>query len=1010
MNPTSVQSPMSRFIAAVMGLLLASLASAQINFPQLPEGADTNDFTIRVKVVDAVSGQPLPKSAVQVPMLMPTPERPTTNEWQFFADEQGVAAIRTPGVTVAFGYFALSISNAAYPVRVVTWQSQQTSPGQQGSIRGAVPAEHTVRMERGVTIGGVVKDERGQPLAGVAVVPWGTGAAAYDYSGGVNVREYSSLNRDDKMGVVTDARGFWRYADFPTDITRATVDLVRPDGSRMSFVTPNPDPRFPAEPGEPVDLTALRATNAVMILKDGVTIRGVVVDESGKPVANTVVRERAGNAWNMPTYSVTNDAQGRFEFPHRTGVQYIITAEADGYALNSAVVTAMPDMPETRIVLSRARPLRLRVVGENDKPVVGALVSAPEYVNRGHLLSWKGTTDSEGRVTWDSAPLRSLSLAVVSSNYLMRMARVESTEGEQVIRVLKEPPNSATVQLRAVDAETKQPLQAFSVWKEIQPSSGSSDASWQTTNGVFKGKIKRADFREGWGSEYKLQVRADGYQPWVSSSLVFEEGDFEGTAILKRAKSPQGIVLLPDGNPAADARVTIMPGNLSVYLYSPQNFYEDASTQNGMTRVKTGADGKFSFDAVGPGHRLVVIHRSGFAATTAEELGDSGAVKLSPYGTVSGVIRAGGKPLVKERLTMRAPVSWEGNEGFQVSLSSMTGSDGRFLLTNVPAGDYLLYRQPVSMVGPIAESHRLILNVKAGEKKEVDYTFGGRSLVGRVESDAEVDWKNDHHLLAVKQPPPPPGPNFYAYADQDEFEKARRAHGRSKAVLDYERKKQQFELVFDRDGNFKVDDVPPGNYELTLAVTKPRKGDARYRYERSQEIIGSLKREVTIPAGPVDQEFDLGTFEIEIKDSPGVRTPPMDFTAEQLDGKPFNLVSLRGRPVVVCFWGKWAPGSEARLEAVRAAVASSSGAQKPALVTVNLDSRIEDARAGVKGLGAGWIHTRLSGPALFAVTEQWKVDALPTVMLLDAEGRLKGRDVDNKRLASSVKRLMTAKK
>lgn len=371
---------------------------------------------------------------------------------------------------------------------------------------------------------------------------------------------------------------------------------------------------------------------------------------------------------------------------------------------------------------------------------------------------------------------------------------------------------------------------------------------------------------------------------------------------------------------------------------------------------------------------------------------------------------AGGRPLAKERLSLRAPVSWEGNDGYQVSLSSVTDSEGRFLLTNVPAGGYLLHRQPVMIMGhTIAESHRQLLDVKAGETKEIKYTFGGRSVVGRVESDSEVDWKNDHHLLMVKLPPPPPGPNYYAYADQDEFQKARRAHGKSRAVLDYERQRQQFELVFDKDGNFKIDDVPPGKYELNISVTKPMKGATRNRWERSQEIVGSIKREVTIPAGPVDQEYDLGTFEMEVKDPPGVKTPPLDLVVDQLDGKPFNLLSLRGRPVVVCFWGKWAPGSEKRLEDLRVAMAAMGGAQKPALITVNLDSQIEDARDGVKNLGAGWIHTRLEGLAMVNVTEQWKVDALPTVMLLDAEGRVKGRDIDSKRLVTSVKRLMAAK-
>jgi cytochrome oxidase Cu insertion factor (SCO1/SenC/PrrC family) len=146
---------------------------------------------------------------------------------------------------------------------------------------------------------------------------------------------------------------------------------------------------------------------------------------------------------------------------------------------------------------------------------------------------------------------------------------------------------------------------------------------------------------------------------------------------------------------------------------------------------------------------------------------------------------------------------------------------------------------------------------------------------------------------------------------------------------------------------------------------------------------------------------------MEVKESSSAPSAPLDFAAEQLDGNPFKLVSLRGKPAVVVFWGMWAPGSLAKLEGIQAAVAKLE--ERPALVTVNLDSSNESAREGAKSLGAGWVHTRLAGEALYEVTERLNVDTLPVVLLLDAQGRVRGRDVDGKRLASSVKRMAASK-
>lgn len=978
-------------------LMVAARVEGQVSKPS--KETPTNDFSIVVKVADAVSGKPLENSTVTVPQLMPRPGGITTNQWRFVTAANGATTVNVPAGIVGFNYFSLGVSNANYPYKEVSWNAQS------GTVRGSLPAEYTFRLEQGGAIGGYVHDERGKPLAGVKVVPWGSGAAAYRYDQ-LSSREYSVLGRDDTLAATTDAQGFWRYTNFPADIVSYTVDMLRSDGSRSVFITSGSTRQFATEAGEEIDAETLRTAKAVLTLKDGVNIRGVVVNEAGQAVAGVLVKERSGVWWNTPIQQVTNDAQGKFVFPRRTGAQYLLTAEANGYAISSEIVTVTPDMAEVKLTLAAARPLRLRILGENDEPIPGADISLPDHRNRGHLLTWKGSTDGDGRVLWATAPRQALSLAVSATNHAMRLARVESSGQEQTVRLRKEATKTIAVQVRALDGQTQKPIPKFTVWRDLEPNNDFKGSDWVGTNGELKTQLAAQDFREGRAYAYRFQIRAEGYAPWSSEMLYFDEGDSETTVTLKPAKRPVGIVLLPDGQPAADAKVMLAGGQGSIFMNSPDRQYPGT----GVITLQSGADGSFQFDGAEDEQRIVVLHRDGFASVTVEELRRTGRIALQAWARIDGVLRGAGKPLAKERISIKSPVSWAALDSHHLVFSATTDAEGTFVFTNLPPGDYVLYRTPNIIMGmSTTESHRMILDLAAGESRKLDYGFAGRMVVGRVDAGAEVDWKNDPHLLTVRLPPAPPTPNYYAYADAKDFEKARRMHGRSKAVLDYERKRQQFQLVFDREGNFKADDVPPGKYELTIRVTKPNKDSRRGRFEGREEVLGTVKREITVPAGAAGEEFDLGSMEMEVKESLAARSAPLDFTLEQLDGKPVALMGLRGRPTLLVFWAKWAPRSAAKLDELRTAVASLEANRRPALLTVNLDSNADDARDGVKGLGHGWIHTWLTGTSLFEVTEQLNVDTLPTVLLLDAQGRTMGRDMDGKRLVSMVRRLVASK-
>ena len=60
-------------------------------------------------------------------------------------------------------------------------------------------------------------------------------------------------------------------------------------------------------------MAALRATNVVLTLKEGVTVAGVVVDVNGRPVPNVRIKERNARNGYVASYIFTNQTDGRFE-------------------------------------------------------------------------------------------------------------------------------------------------------------------------------------------------------------------------------------------------------------------------------------------------------------------------------------------------------------------------------------------------------------------------------------------------------------------------------------------------------------------------------------------------------------------------------------------------------------------------------------------------------------------------------------------------------------------------
>lgn len=972
------------------------------------EGAPYGTRSLTVMVLDAASGRPLAGTEVYVGGWGERgPRRLTDDNGTYrFNFALPPAESRRP-----MSNFSVNARHPEFAPRSVMW----TASG--GDVYAGLPDEVTLRLERGITIGGLVQDERGAPLPGVRVLLSGS-----DYHGFImgteerETHEYPelSLNDPSSPAAVTDGAGRWSYGPVPSDLEFISVTLVRPDGAREAFTT------SPREVNvtrlEAVSLTELRATNAVLKLPDGLTVRGVVVDEAGQPLAGVTVKEGYGQGNIARVSELTTGPDGRFERPHRVARQWIYTAAREDRATVSVVAQVEPGMGEVRIVLPPARPLRIEVVDETGKPLPDVQLSADPYRTEAQILDWAGTTDATGAAIWSNPPTGPATLNAASKALpAYRKFKTVPGEAERCVVLRAGGTERINVRVKALDASTRQPVKVGAVSANYEGGFSPFRSVAEPGASEFSVTLNRADVRVGMSPSYRLKLEAAGYEPLLTGSYDFDEGDQELELSLRRGGGPaEWLVLQPNGEPAADARCWVRAtttGN-TLFINAPGRYYGD-----GLAQAQADAQGRLKLPSAPPEATVVVAHPNGFLAATVAALQRREAIQLEPYGGVEGRVLVAGEPRSAVNVSI-TPLAWSPSLPFHLSYTTTTGTDGGFRFTQVPTGEYKLYRWQMPMRtmrfgGTITETCQWPLTVRAGETNQVTYAFRGRPLVGQAvadPADAAVDWQNDVHVLALKVPPGagPQRVNREDYATLEAFRKANDASFSSNARLAEARTARTYQLSLEQDGGFRVEDVPPGTYELRIRLTKPTEGTRASPLPRPEDEIGTLTREVVVAEG--SGPLDLGTVTVGIKaEALGRKSVPMDFTAETLDGKPLRLSEIAG-PRLVVFWAAWSERSREALDDLQRLRRSLEPRAGLTLVGVSLDDEAGTAAGVVRESSYDWLQARLSAEERVRFITAFDVTQLPTIFLVDSSGRVVNRDLEGERLSLAVKRLLAQPK
>lgn len=718
---------------------------------------------------------------------------------------------------------------------------------------GSIPAGYVLKMPHGTTIGGIVQNQSGAPVAGARI-----GVQFYS-TGDHELREFQQerggFPSDDFTVATTDTSGHWTFASAPTNGADYYIVVRHSNYPEAAFHTEN-DSRGISVPTTALKLAELEAQTAVLKLKNGAVLSGVVMDDHQHPVSAAKVTFGEFATGGNPT--AVTAADGSFSLAGLSTDPGHLTVLANGFAPERLSVQAGTEPSSLTIQLQRGHWLKVRVVDQGSNAVVHARVQLQAW--RGNnSFDWGAFTDDDGRVSWTNAPSDVMDFCAMKEGYFYSRRNMLVADGGEHTIVLRP---RLTVSGYVTDADTHRPISEF---KAIP---GSEVSNWQRhnlargTNGFYQLNIDES------GSPLQIRFEADGYEPAASPALSVKATNETCDIALhmqNTASEIQGVVLAPDGSPAAGVQVGIATRDRGLTIARTRFQFADEAIVG-----TTDAYGHFTFPANIEARMAAAIGDQGFATADLSPASSSLTLQLQPWGRIEGVLKLktqtnAGRQMVLHELPNAGPTDHSGVNLDLSAYSTETDANGNFVFDQAPAGEYDLYIND-GVGRPF--SHQTRIKIQGGATTKVQIPGNGATVVGKLampNAAGDINWSRQVRFAALGTkwvaPSPPPG------LTGDALRQWQTAYSRSEAGRARARAARSFALDVASDGSFTVEDVPPGDYTLhgqVVSSDAPMDPTALAGGKR----LGWLRQDIHVPVptdNPSASTVDVGEVVVMVQ-------------------------------------------------------------------------------------------------------------------------------------------------